>query len=326
MLLAGILAVMCASAPAKGQHGDEASRAAARELAREGHQHFKRGDWAKAEEVLRRAFALYQAPTIALLRARALVELGDLVGAAEAYEAAANASLDADATQPLKDAVTSAKDELAELSAKIPKLTITLVAGDGQPSDVTVTLNGAPVPERSLGVETAVNPGVYVIRASAGDGLEATQRVKLEERERRTVLLNLARQDAADARARGTERGGAQWVAGWTIAGVGVVGIGVGIAAGVQMMNQKAVLDDACPGGRCPASSQGALDGFRTARTVSLIGYGAGIAALGGGIALLLTTPGERSPGPTRKGGAARTATGVAPWIGLGSAGVTGVF
>src|SRR5688572_16338300 len=101
-LLAGILTALCAPAPARGEPGDTVSRAAARELAREGHEHFKQGDWAKAEEVLRRAFALYPAPTIALLRARALVELGDLVGAAESYEGAANASLEPDATQPLK--------------------------------------------------------------------------------------------------------------------------------------------------------------------------------------------------------------------------------
>jgi hypothetical protein len=126
-------------------------------------------------------------------------------------------------------------------------------------------------------------------------------------------------------------------VAGWVSVGVGAASFAFGVGAGLHMMNQKAVLDAACPGGRCPRSAEGDLESFRAARTASMIGYGAGLAGLGAGLALLLLAPSEgadeaagASSNPNVKTRAQSSAAvgrpRVTPWIGLGSAGVKGAF
>ena len=110
------LEVKAASPP----QASAAERETARSLAKEGYQYFKQGDHLRAVELLERAHGLYPAPTIALLWARSLVELGKLVEAARTYELAAGAKLDSAANPPMREAVASAKGELA---APTPTLT-----------------------------------------------------------------------------------------------------------------------------------------------------------------------------------------------------------
>jgi hypothetical protein len=321
-LAAAAISVGSLEALAGPEEQDAASREEARSLAKEGYSHFKDGEHEKAVELLERAYALYPAPTIALLQARSLTQLGKLVEAAKAYEKAANARLEADATQPMKDAVISAKDELAALRPRIPALSIGLYgAGEG----ISVKVNGEVVPPASLGAEMRVNPGVYLINAIGPEGPVASEKVTLEEGSRRAVVLRLPGGEAG--RGGGAPgRGTGQRVAGWTIVGVGAAGLAVGIGAGVHMMNEKAILDAACTEKGCPRSVEGDLASFRAARTASLIGYGAGIAGLGAGVALLLLAPSREAAKGRPQDRAALASPRVTPWIGLGSAGVKGAF
>jgi hypothetical protein len=306
----------------------------ARSLAKEGYESFKQGDHARAVELLERAYALYQAPTVALLQARSLVKLGKLVEAARTYELAAGADLDAAASQPMRDAKSAAKSELAELLPRIPTLSIGLI---GEQEGVSVRLNGEVVPEAALGSETLVNPGVYLINAIKEGKSVATERVALEEGASKAVMLRLAGSgDASSGRADG--RGTTQRVVGWTSLGVGAVGIAVGVGAGVHMLNQKAILDAACLNGSCPRSAEGDLSSFRAARVASMIGYGAGMVGLGAGLTLLLLAPsgqpGASGAATTTKAATKSRATSsaaierarVTPFIGLGSVGVMGAF
>ena len=327
------LEVKAASPP----QASAAERETARSLAKEGYQYFKQGDHLRAVELLERAYGLYPAPTIALLWARSLVELGKLVEAARTYELAAGAKLDSAATPPMREAVASAKGELAALLPRIPALSIGLI---GAQEGIEVRLNGEVLPEASLGSEMLVNPGVYLVNAIDEEGSAASERVTLEEGARRAVVLRLAARGATSGGAGGagsTGRGAAQRVAGWVSVGVGAASFAFGVGAGLHMMNQKAVLDAACPGGRCPRSAEGDLESFRAARTASMIGYGAGLAGLGAGLALLLLAPSEgadeaagASSNPNVKTRAQSSAAvgrpRVTPWIGLGSAGVKGAF
>jgi hypothetical protein len=313
-----------------------ASIETARSLAKEGLERFKAGDHAKAVELLDQAYALYPAPTIALLRARSLIELGKLVEAAKSYEMAAGAELDANATQPMRVATVDAKRELGALLPKIPALSIGIL---GARTGIVVRLNGELVPEASLGSEMLVNPGVYLINAIENGASVASERVTLEEGARRAVVLRLPAPGASsdDGGNAKPARGSAQRVAGWASIGVGAAGFAVGIGAGVHMMNQKAILDAACPDSVCPSSAEGDLESFRAARVASTIGYGVGFVGLGAGLMVLLLTPSEQA---NEGAGAAPKMTGknrpqtsaalerprVMPWVGLGSAGVKGAF
>lgn len=315
-----------------GEEPSAESREEARSLAKKGLEHFKAGDHAKAVELLDQAYALYPAPTIALLQARSLVELGKLVEAARSYESAAGAVLEPNATPPIRDAVARAKSELSALLPRIPTLSIGVLGGR---AGISVRLNGEVLPEASLASEMLVNPGVYLINAIEDGRSLASERVTLDEGAQRAVVLRLPALEGSESQMETSERGVAQRVAGWASLGVGAAGLGVGIGAGVHMMNQKAILDTACSESRCPRSAEGDLDAFRAARIASMIGYGAGIAGIGVGVALLLLTPSEEA-----KAGAVMAATGksrmqrsaglerarVTPWVGLGYAGVKGAF
>jgi hypothetical protein len=312
----------------------------ARSLAKEGYERFKEGDYSRAVELLDRAYGLYQAPTLALLRARSLAELGKLVEASRSYEMAAGAALDASSSAPMRDAVRDAKSELAALLPKIPTLSIGLL---GARAGVEVRLNGEAVPETSLGSEMLVNPGVYLINAIEGGHSLASERVTLEEGARRAVVLRLPETEgsAGDAGGAGTTgRGSTQRVAGWASIGLGAAGLAVGIGAGVHMMNKKEILDEACLDNQCPRSAEGDLDGFRAARVGSMIGYGVGLAGVGVGLALLIFTPSDQARASAaaapRVTGAKRPPSSTAPrviarprvtpFIGIGSAGVKGAF
>jgi hypothetical protein len=249
---------------------------------------------------------------------------------------AAGAELDANATQPMREARVDAKSELGALLPRIPALSIGIL---GARTGIVVRLNGEVVPEASLGSEMLVNPGVYLINAIEMGASVASERVTLEEGARRAVVLRLpARGEGSDEGDRAKPgRGSAQRVAGWATIGVGAAGLAVGVGAGVHMMNKKAALDEACPDSRCPSSAEGDLESFRAARVASMVGYGVGLAGVGAGVLLLLLTPGEqanagavtapRAMGKNRlKSSAALERPRVTPWVGLGSAGVKGAF
>jgi tetratricopeptide (TPR) repeat protein len=84
---------------------DDAARAAARDLAREGVALLKAGSYAEAQEKLHRAYQLYPMPTVALFEGEALEKLGRLVEAAERYQAARLAELPEGAHSALRRAV-----------------------------------------------------------------------------------------------------------------------------------------------------------------------------------------------------------------------------
>src|SRR6185295_6955519 len=65
---------------------DAGIRTAARDLATQGAQAFEAGEYAQASDFFRRAHELVPAPSIALLQARSLAKLGQLLEAIDIYE------------------------------------------------------------------------------------------------------------------------------------------------------------------------------------------------------------------------------------------------
>lgn len=78
--------------------------------------------------------------------------------------------------------------------------------------------------------------------------------------------------------------------------GVGAAGVTVGVVSGVVMLGRKRDLDEACPTGRCAASSADQLDAYRSARTVSMVAWGVGIVGLAAGAGLWLAAPRVDAP------------------------------
>lgn len=88
----------------------------------------------------------------------------------------------------------------------------------------------------------------------------------------------------------------AQRTVGYSLMGVGVVGLGVGAFFGVTAMNKKTERDDACVGG-CTQAGVDADRAGRTSGLVSTICVGVGAVGLATGIYLVLSTPSQSRGG-----------------------------
>jgi hypothetical protein len=113
-----------------------------------------------------------------------------------------------------------------------------------------------------------------------------------------------------------TGSGGAQRTLGWVGIGVGGAGILLGGVTGVMMISKQGELDDdGCVNGHCYADQADAVDSYNSLRTLSTIGFAAGVLAGGTGLVLLLTAPNQAASAPTVQAG-----------VGVGSAWVGGSF
>jgi len=102
-----------------------AERDVARVIAQSAAGYYDAGEWERAREHFRRAYDLVKAPTLALMEARALVKLGRLVEATEAYQRAMN--INADETNiPFRKAATDARAENDALRRRIPSIRVFL--------------------------------------------------------------------------------------------------------------------------------------------------------------------------------------------------------
>jgi hypothetical protein len=235
-----------------------------------------------------------------------------------------------DAPAAYRQAVEEAYDTLNKLRPRVPKLKIVIRGAEA--ADASVTLDGRPVKSALLGVEQPVDPGAHEVVATT-TGKRGTAQVTLAEGEKKVLELEVlddpnavptpasAETQAMAApsdRAADSEKpsGGLQRTLGWVGIGVGAAGLGVGVVTGLMATSKHSSAEEGCPDGKCPEGSQAAddMESFRSLRTISTVGYAVGLVGVAAGITLLLTAPSDT-----------QTAH-VSPFIGLGSAGITGRF
>src|SRR3972149_2702255 len=113
-----LLGLVMTASNARAQEVDAQTRTLARDLAVQGAEAFEREDYVTALDRLNRAAALYPAPSIDVMRARALVRLGRLLEALDRYEETQRTPLAEDAPEAFRQAVSDAKREGAELHAR----------------------------------------------------------------------------------------------------------------------------------------------------------------------------------------------------------------
>src|SRR6187431_3572319 len=121
-LLSGALLFTC---PTFAQ--DAEIRMAARDLATQGAQAFEAGDYAQASDFFRRAHELVPAPSIALLHARSLAKLGQLLEAIDIYEQTARFKLPDEAPEAYLQAVETARNEMEDVRRRLPRLKLILI-------------------------------------------------------------------------------------------------------------------------------------------------------------------------------------------------------
>ncbi|RYE93172.1 MAG: hypothetical protein EOO75_04975 [Myxococcales bacterium] len=109
-------------------------------------------------------------------------------------------------------------------------------------------------------------------------------------RQRRDALRARAAAPATTAPASSSDSGGPSGLrtASWAAFGVGATGLLVGLVSGGVMLSKKSTLDDECVANRCGPAQEGDLSGFRSARTVSWVGWSVGLAGAATGLTLWL--------------------------------------
>lgn len=309
---------------------DDGTRNAARNLAEQGRDAFEHGNFERSRDLFHRAYALVQAPTLALYEARSLNKLGRLVQAEEAYLRVVRTSLQPDAPEPFRKAVREAESEEVLLEPRIPKLTIIVIGPGAESPDLSLTLDGEKVKAALIGVEMPLDPGHHAIQALVPGAQPSRVELEIQERDRKRVEIRVEAPRAAPVAAQvlgppitsfDTPPPRSSWhtPAALAAGGLGVVGLGTGLVAGLLAGARHAKAEEQCPNHACVEGSEGeaALSSFRTLRTVSTVGYIVGAAGLAAGVTLFVTAP---------SAGQSTRQARLGLWLNAGSAGLTGAF
>ena len=296
--------------------GDDASRAVARELGAQGIDAYQANDLAGAEQKLEKAYRLFAAPTLGLWSARTRAKLGHWVEAAERYRQATRTTAELGDSGAQRSAQADAARELEELLPRIPNLTVVL---EGAPAaEVSVTLDGVAYAPDLIGMARPTNPGKHQLAAVRGSE-RVEQSVELVERDRKSVTLAFhpaaaqpsaaavlppaAAEAAAPAIAPAAAAASAAPASNDVWRPVGIAALSLGAAGlitwGVSALIANGKLD------KCPVRADGEhwcnteelARPYRTAKTISTLGFWSGaVLAVGGVGALLVGARSERSP------------------------------
>jgi len=210
------------------------NKAAAESLFTAGQEAMERGDYETACQRFAASMEAEASVGAMLNLARCHQKVGkDASAWAEFREAAAMARR---AGQPSRE--EGALQYAAELEARLSKLTIDVPA---PVAGLKVTRNGADVPAGSFGTAVPVDPGTHVIEASAPGHESWRGEIAVgPNADTLTVTVPELAPGAGVAAGPGSDGGGmtGREIAGWVIAGAGVVGVGIGSALGIVAMGK----------------------------------------------------------------------------------------
>ncbi len=285
------------AAHAADEYVDSDARVAARALAAQGSEAFEQRDFQRALGLFERASAIIAAPTITLMEARTLVELGRLVEALEKYGSTQRMLAVDPTNEAFKQAAEAAQRETEPLLQRIPTLRVH-VQGASANDKLEIQIDDKKVLPSLAAVDQPSDPGLHHVLVRTADGRGATRDVSLAERAHEDVEITLAPVAIAPAtpapppppeRRPASESNTANTL-GWALVISGGTFTGVGLLTGVLALNDKATLDEACKPG-CPLGKDGTLQSYRRERSLSYLGFALGAAALAGGTYLVLTHP-----------------------------------
>ena len=325
--IALVLAALALAPAASAQPHDEAAQSAARTLGLAALELYDKGDYPRALEKFEHAYLVYKAPTLGLGSARCMVKLGKLVAASERYNQVARTDLGPAATAAFRQAKQEAEREGAEITARLPKITL-LIAG-ASPDEVSVTLDGRPIDASSLGVAVPVDPGSHKAEVRRG-ATKVAGEATLAEGEGKTIVLLLPPESPGAASSQGGapspdqagDPGASRRTLAWVAIGAGAAGIVVGGVLTGATASKKSFLDGegGCVDGRCPPGAQADVDAYNGLRIGSTVAFLVGAASGALGVTLLLTAPSAKTAAKaTNATTTAKSAenAGEGPWIGV---------
>lgn len=196
------------------------------------------------------------------------------------------------------DARESTAHELAEaIAPRVSWLTLKFVAA--RPSGYELRRDGSLLDERELDAPIPVDPGPHLIEARAPDRMPWKATFRVDDGASTTKLdvpdLKVAPRPGPVVITRTSGR--AQRIVGGVLAGIGVVGLGVGSALGVVVLNDQAATTMPGNPAYCDDAAHTCLDGGRL-RSDALglshvvdVTMAVGVAAVIGGAIVYFTAP-----------------------------------
>jgi hypothetical protein len=294
--LAFVLLTLSAGARDAGAREREISaeeRATARALLAEASAAFEAGKYEVALVLFDRAAEVVEAPTISLMQARTLVQLGRLVSAAEHYERAQQIDTPDAGNAAFRQAAEEARAERELLLARIPTLRIKLTGADSHGAEVSI--DGRPLAPDEATAEQLLDPGTHSVKVKSAAGTSSARTIVLVERAREEIVFKLEPAVNVPAGVAPEQRlpkaahepPKKVRVAGWVVLGSGVAFTGAGAVFGGLALSHKSDLDGVCTAG-CPPEYEDDIHAYRVERTLSYVGFGLGAAGIGVGLYLLL--------------------------------------
>lgn len=292
-LTALLVFVAVSTASLQSVGATDSSRDRARTLAIAGAELFDAGRFAEALDRFREARHHFQAPTILVMEARSLVELGRLVEALSVYTEAEAQVLPVDASARLVQAKRDAAREAAEIRAMLPRLVVRVPT---MIDALIISVDGAALTEPDIGRSLALDPGEHLVRAVAPGYVPMERTISLKVREEATLAIELRPVALVEPARRlrelmtdsepglGEERP-------LPVAGmVGLVSGGLALAASgvffVVAQSEKSELESVCTPG-CPQEYADDISAFRLHRTLAYVSLGTGLLSAGVGSYLL---------------------------------------
>jgi hypothetical protein len=318
-------------------------------------------DKGHAQDALKRFKAaddIMRVPTTGLEVARTQASLGMFIEARDTIAAIRKVPTSPSDPAPFQDARNKAEELDSQLEAKIPSITIT-VSGGAEGETPSITVDGVPVPSAAAGLPRRVNSGKHMISARTPSG-HGEQTVEVHEGDRKEVQVALTGGSSSEPVATAEPEPGqtpketpaepsgpkshSPTILTWIGVGVGGASAIAGAVTGIMSMSltSKIKNNHECSNSVCVNGSAGGND-YSSASSLATIsdvtwalaGVGAAVAVVSIVIGHTESEPEKKSsPAPSEGGeppageapAASQSRLRVVPWVGLGSAGVVGVF
>ncbi len=308
-----------------------ADKETARSLMDQGLELREQKNYKAALERLEAADQIMHVPTTALEVARTQEALGLLVECRDTLARITSSIPSPREPQQFKDARKAAQTLDDSLEARVPALTVRVT---GAPAGTTpsLSIDNVAVPSAVIGLPRRLNAGHHVMIATTSTS-EGREEIDIKEGERKDITITLALVSHPTTSTPPVPitvapqpvtpiapvEGHRSYLVPAIAFTVGGAGLAMGGVTGLLMLSKQSDLTASCPNRVCGPSKYGELDTANLFATLSTVGFivgGIGVAV--GVVALLVGKPSAPEPAPA----AAR----VVPWIGPGTAGLSGSF
>ena len=207
-----------------------------------------------------------------------------------------------------EDRVKLAREHEAALAPRLSRVRIVVPPAARAPGLVLVLDDGQPIAEASWGTDLPIDPGPHVIHASAPARISASVPVTIGETADRKLLTIPVLADAPVpapsigvddiARERNEAKRQTRRLIGYSLGGVGLATVAVGLAFGLSAKNQNerakslCNADGVCPDASTKDEASRTLANADTAATLAnILSIGGGALVAGGAVLVLTALP-----------------------------------